>query len=124
MYVSSDLRPHVEAFKEAYELSCGGTLEFPEYYKIETATDLYKNRAGVCVRLPGMFLIKIDRDGWEHSDQHEKMQVMFHELSHCLLKEDHSKNSSNYMYYKMNDLVDEEVVRQTFVVMRRHCSND
>jgi hypothetical protein len=60
--------------------------------------DLEEPTVGLCASMPvlGYSVITIDRKGWENKTELEKMELMYHELGHCVCKIGHSWDFGYY----------------------------
>lgn len=76
--------------------------EFEKFSKMDTSSvpigfdSLNEGVAGVCYysEISGVIstaYIKINRDYWNKYSQHKKINLIFHELGHCVLGRDHTK---------------------------------
>jgi len=80
--------------------------DFEYYYGKDTSTrpiyfgDLPRNQAGVCHYfrvLSGPILwgyIEVDREYWQVLSEYQKINLIFHELGHCVLGREHTPSNS------------------------------
>lgn len=77
---------------------------------------------GYC--LPGKLEQKVfvDREFWNRSTKFVREQLIFHELSHCILHAQHSKDKSNFMYpYTPVDISKAEFYNEVNDLMEQTC---
>lgn len=80
-----------QPYKQKFELYSGvNTKGFPVYF-----ANLNAGTAGICYRirfLNGLFewkYIEIDQEYWKSISEYQKINLMFHELGHCVLGRQH-----------------------------------
>lgn len=69
-------------------------------------------------------IITIDKKQWDIADEGERLQLMYHELTHAYfgypdLRE--SKYQKHYMYYKMNNIEYDEISKQVLELISSIC---
>jgi hypothetical protein len=85
---------------------------------------LIRPTIGQCSSVLGGFMIEIDALFWDIANENDKYNVMTHELSHCILKENHSiTDYPHYMNDTMNELSIDVINKQLDDVIERKCSN-
>jgi hypothetical protein len=78
---------------------------------------------GVCKPRLGGFTINIDREYWNtRATPEEKTQLMYHELTHCILDKDHSEDPNNYMYPTIIPMAYEDLIIQVKKDMQEYCN--
>lgn len=84
-------------------------------------SDLSGDTIGICYRYPNRFLIQIDKLHWDNMSYDDRLQLYFHEASHCLFGEEHSDDDTNYMYYRQLDIPRELLYNQVRLFLRKEC---
>lgn len=87
-------------------------------------TKLKGDDIGECGYGYNKFIIRIDSKFWLKASEDERIEVIFHEMYHCLFKKDHVDNSNNYMYYKIADLNKDVVIQQFTEDVKRICKGE
>lgn len=101
LVIDRELLPYVEKFEERYKIQVTGM-----YIQFRT---LAGARVGQCtIKSNGYKIIEIDPGAWEFKSEIDKISLMFHELGHCFLYQNHRN-------YLLNDncpgsIMDEYVV--------------
>lgn len=93
------LEPYVFDYYQLFKEQC--PVKFKETtssYTIDFIPD-NKTYVGVCMlRLHG-FRLHVNREWWDNeASLLDKRQLIYHELSHCVLDKDHVNDIHNYMY--------------------------
>lgn len=88
--------------------------------KFET---LNTNFIGFCNRVFRERTILLDADFWRWMQPLDQKQLLFHELSHCLLNKNHVKDISNYMYPTQYGIPEEVFIGQVKQDIETYCSN-
>lgn len=76
---------------------------------------------GHCEIRINSYYIKLDRSYWLESNEDARRQLMFHELSHCIIDKDHVNDVSNYMFFMTQPLEPTTVRRQVTDDIKDHC---
>ena len=72
-------------------------------------------------RLGFFYTIEIDPGQWNTLSEEEKFETITHEISHCVLMEEHVDNPTNYMYYRLVSLPKELVIKQLLDNIKLRC---
>lgn len=83
---------------------------------------LRDEEAGVCIVYPFKKIILIDEYYWESADPVSRKQLIFHELSHCLLNKEHVENPENYMNAYVSPQTEESLYEQTILNIKDYCN--
>lgn len=83
-----------------------------------------KGRAiGVCTTYDtGDWVIRIDPEFYKTASNEDRYSVVMHELTHCVLHMDHSSDQGNYMYWSLQHLPKETIIKQMKADMKAHCA--
>ena len=96
--VMPELRPFFISFEEAASAR-GFDIDLTELGVTGNIVELGNNSvAGVCRHLDDQpSRIAVDIDAWVRADEDFKELIVFHELGHCVLNQDHRDDSTNGM---------------------------
>jgi len=119
--IDSDFNEHYKSFMALYDQHCPERslpLQFKVYYR-----RLGGSMIGLCTRRPGSSVVAIDPVYWFISSDLNQKQLMYHELTHCLLDVAHiiDPRGSHYMAPYMEDLTEEQLLSQTVEIMQEVC---
>jgi len=64
--------------------------------------------------------IHISGDYWIRLNDHERRVVLFHELTHCTMNEEHSDDPTSYMYFAMKPISEEALRTQLKEIAAKH----
>lgn len=76
---------------------------------------------GVCIHMFAGFHIKLKKQWWNAASDKEKLQLVFHEMAHCLIEREHDPSGSHYMYAYFRALPQETYTRQAIIDIRNYC---
>jgi hypothetical protein len=119
--IDRDFNEHYKSFMGLYNQHCPERkipLQFKLHYR-----RLNGSMIGLCTRRPGSAVVAIDPIYWMISNDLVQKQLMYHELTHCLLDVAHiiDPRRSHYMGPYMEDLTEEELLEQTVEIMKEVC---
>lgn len=83
---------------------------------------LDSNFIGFCNRMFKRRLILLDSGFWSWTKETDKKQLLFHELSHCLLNKDHVDNVGNYMYPTQTPILETLFIEQVKLDIQEYCT--
>jgi hypothetical protein len=79
---------------------------------------------GVCTYKLNGYSIEILRAYWTHANETQRRQLVYHELSHCILNRKHElDNSAHYMYPVIEDIPYNVYVQQTIDDIEEYCKS-
>lgn len=85
-------------------------------------SNLPKGMLGVCARNMIQWEIMLDRTEWYNEEEYQvRFSTLIHELTHCVLKLDHSDDPSHYMYYSESGIPEIVVKQQLELILRERC---
>ncbi len=119
-YVHPELRYYYQYFKYKVEEQCVEMKEPPKVFIY--FSDLKDYNIGFCHEsyFGTYYRITIDRNYWTEADFQSRMNLMMHELAHCVLNKDHVDDKTNYMY--KDDTVVVDLDRQVEADIKQWCS--
>lgn len=120
-YTSSELKPYYLEFLEKIEKKCKNGEAFLPPQRVIIISNLGVQNVGVCYRTNVSFWIIIDRYYWDSFNDDDKLQVIYHELSHCVLQADHIDVELHYMHSYMQRVLKEQIEFQTDELIDRVC---
>lgn len=116
-----DLVPYVEDYKRLLNNHCSKPIKIPNQFFVNFG-DLPKEWAGVCNGGTLFYgKVTIDRLYWKGLSEDSRYELIFHELSHCILGLDHTDDSNNYMYYSIRLIKKEELFDQVKKSIEDYC---
>lgn len=126
--VDDELKPFYNKYVTTFNTHCpsGKVRNYnPTNHRIIQLAKIEKeNIVGYCGYKLNGFIIEIDRGFWNSIDDVTKTHLMYHELTHCILDKDHSKNPDNYMYLKIHKYISEEkLTTQLIEDINERCEN-
>lgn len=107
------LEPYVQDYLNIVHTYCE---DEQLYLPLKTSVKFVEKLDGEAVARCGRGLvfwdIQVLRSDWTSSSERERREIMYHELTHCILEKDHVDNPRNYMYYYISSATSEETVEQ------------
>lgn len=76
---------------------------------------------GYCSNSYFRFFIGIDRSSWNSYNYQYRYQLMFHELTHCYLQQEHIDFQKHYMYPYLNNISTTTVNEQLIDLLKEKC---
>jgi hypothetical protein len=77
---------------------------------------------GYCNKVFKERIILLDVNYWRWTSTEDQKQLLFHELSHCLLNKEHVEDITNYMYPAQYSLPMALVIEQVKMDIETFCS--
>lgn len=104
------VEPYYNEFMGIVKNECPN-LETPRQFIVGFGT-LRNEEIGLCYTYSVRREIKFDESFWEITPEYGRKQLVFHELTHCVLNVHHIDNDKNYMnpyliYIPESDLIDQ-----------------
>jgi Zn-dependent peptidase ImmA (M78 family) len=119
-YVDKGLESYVSDFEQLDKIYCPGG-ELPNQLVIKFGDLSKENWLGVCKISPVRSEVIFDKDYWTNADEDDKISLVFHELSHCILDLDHVDDPNNYMYPSYTRMNRDVVIAQTIKNIKETC---
>lgn len=99
-YTDPVLQPYVDDYLSLVKQSCKvNQLNLP-HSRLIRFLEPGRDRAAECGFNSRYWFINVSPSYWNRIGEEDRAQLMYHELSHCILRMDHSPDPENYMYYK------------------------
>jgi hypothetical protein len=118
--VDPSLALHYKEFMDVVQSDCP-SLQLPNQLTIETG-NLTDDNIGVCVVFSFRKHITIDNFYWNTSNEQTKRQLLFHELTHCVLNINHIESDSHYMNPYIIEIPNEELYKQLKETVKGVCN--
>lgn len=120
--IDSRLSPYYQEFVQLSLDNCkiSSKLNFPNFLYAGIKSLDYP-MAGVCNRSLITWFIFIDKDFFNKYTEIQKKTMIFHELTHCILKLNHIDNPNHYMYPIIVDITEEELKNQVIENINTVC---
>lgn len=80
------------------------------------------NWVGICYLYKNKFVVQIDHKYWVNTTEDDRKEIMYHELSHCVLDLDHSPDPKNYMYAYDSHLTITDTINQVISDIKGKCN--
>lgn len=93
--IDNEFLPYYNSFFKSVNKNCKKIS--PPNQLIMIFKNLSNEEVGLCYLFSHKKQIYIDRFFWENSNDNEKKQLIYHELTHCILNIHHVSDESNYM---------------------------
>ena len=118
--INTSIQPYYNEFVELVKNECPN-LETPRQLIIDFGT-LKDEEIGLCYYFTFKREIKIDSFFWETASEFSRRQLVFHELTHCLLNVDHVESEDNYMNPYLIYISEEKLLEQIKLNAKEHCN--
>ena len=118
--VPPEVDPYYNEFIEIVQKECPKIkqpMQFGIYFK-----RLKNEEVGLCTLYTFKRKIEIDEFFWVNSDNRTRRQLVFHELTHCILETHHVEDIQNYMYPYMVYVPEEQLAGQVKQVAKDYCN--
>lgn len=125
-HIDDELKPFTNVYMGYLKTYCQNNNYYnPKFYTIELEPEMENpSWIGVCEGKANGYKIKINKEWWDNNtDKDGRQQLINHEMAHCLLGLEHSKDEHNYMYYSFQRLDANEVRSQTTADIYNTCNN-
>lgn len=118
-----ELYPYYMDFMSFSKKRCD-KIETPNQFLL-TFKQLKNDEIGLCYTYPyNKREIFIDEFYWDNASETERRQLVYHELTHCILNKDHVKSENNYMNAYLFPLEEEELYKQLSNNIDDFCKED
>lgn len=108
--VDPNLASHYVEFMAIAKAECP-RVETPQQLILEFG-NLGEENIGVCYYYKFKRSIVVDKFYWLMATEHQRKQLMYHELTHCILNKDHIESEADYMNPYATEVSNEELIRQ------------
>lgn len=121
---NDSLKPYITEFYDHLERVCPETHDLRnERYSIGFGDTDSDGTIGYCAPLLNGYQIVIDKDFWNRASLEDRSNLMYHELTHCVLGVQHSSDEKNYMYPVIHHMTFNEVYSQADKYMKDYCND-
>ena len=120
--VDTDLQPYFDSYMSAVTTICKENQYYQPRRIIIKFDKLTRPTIGRCSSGLMDYTIQGDREYWKSANEEDRAELMFHELAHCVIDQDHSEDMLNYMSpEKMYDIDMHTLVKQVGFDIAIHC---
>lgn len=119
-YVEKDLEVYINNFESLTKIYCPST-RLPNQFIVGFGDLSKEGWIGVCKINSLRSEIVIDREHWTTATEDDKISLVNHEASHCVLDKDHVDDPMNYMYFQYTKISKEVVIEQTIKNIKENC---
>jgi hypothetical protein len=117
--VDERIVPYYNEFISLVKNECP-KIETPNQFKIKF-DELKNEEVGVCYFFMFRREIKIDQSFWDVTPEYGRRQLIFHELTHCILDTHHVEDENNYMNAYLNYVPTDVLIEQVKQVAKNYC---
>lgn len=125
--VDKELVPYYNHYKNTLNEVCGNKIKEPKQVIVELVDNLgTDSRIGECRYKINGYAISILKIWWDYTpDETKRLELMYHEATHCLLDKDHTdpKRGNNYMNPIFTPLSKGTFINQAIDDMKEACKN-
>jgi hypothetical protein len=122
--VDEELKPYVTEYMGLLNKYCkSGNYNKSDRYVIFLQNFNDGRTMGLCERKWNGYSVQIDNTIFNNSAEKYRKQLLFHELSHCLINQEHSPDPNNYMNAVFPYLDANLVMKQTIDNIKNHCND-
>jgi hypothetical protein len=118
--IDKELQSYYKEYMDLAKSQCD-KIKPPTQFSIRFGK-LSDDNIGVCTYYVNRREILIDNNYWRMSNLEIRKQLIFHELTHCILGIDHINLESNYMNPYLLELPEEELYIQVKQNMKAVCN--
>jgi hypothetical protein len=121
-----ELSPYIHDYLNLVNKVCKSSqYNYPDKTRASFAGKLNEpSWVGQCVYNDDFWAIDIVYNSWKQMSEKDKRELMYHELTHCVLKQKHVETNQNYMYYMMIDIEPRELEDQVMEAAWNHCGQN
>lgn len=118
--VNKEMEGYYNTYVHQLNTICPGRYKEP-HQMIVDIKPLPKSTIGLCIRLFTKRYMYVDTSHWTYSNEFKRKQVLYHELSHCLLDKEHVDDYNHYMYFQDTEILPHVFESQVIADMREYC---
>ena len=122
-YTEKPIKPYEDKFLNIVLQYCDkNEINFPSSRVLvfdELDTNDY---IAYCAKNPLKFSVIFDKGTWDSYNPEYRYQLVFHELSHCYLDQEHIDYNKHYMFPYMNKLSIDKVNQQLIEILKEKCT--
>lgn len=123
-FIEPELKPYVIDFIGHVSKKCKDEqIFYPKRFKI-TFNEFKDDTVGVCKIWFYKFEIEIEKSWWDRNDEDQRISLIYHELSHCVLDLQHSDDPKDYMYHSTSKTTRQQVLNQLKSYLEGVCPDE
>jgi hypothetical protein len=121
--IDPQLKPYYDQFNEIALQTCPIIkLNHPKH-RIIKMDNLDLGVMGLCQIYSSGYILSIDKGYWKRDGEDVRFSTFMHEILHCALFIEHSRDPKNLMYPTENYITKEETIRQVIKIIKNKCPN-
>lgn len=122
--VDKELLPYTESYWGLIKEHCkNGKYNNTDRYVIEIVDNMDNETwIGVCSVMINGFHIQLKKDWWDAATEEQKLELMYHEMAHCLIDREHINDVTHYMNPYFNTLPKQTYTNQAIEDIKNHCN--
>lgn len=126
-YVESAVSPHFVHYLNDVRKHCSHSQYFyPGQIVVKLGTlgapMSGGKQIGYCKKSVNRFEVVLDKTFWDQASHADRYKVVAHELSHCMLKAQHSENEHDFMYGISRSATQAEIEQQVSKYLKDTCT--
>lgn len=118
--IDDRIEPYYKEFMGIVKNECP-KIETPRQF-IARFDTLRNEEVGLCTFYAFKRDVSIDKNFWETAPEYGRRQLVFHELTHCILNKHHVDEKDNYMNPYLNYIPEKDLITQIQENARRFCN--
>lgn len=126
--VDEELKPYTNAYFDLLKKECPSFDRKQDWlYVIELVNEEKMDEEdwiGVCIRQVYGYHIQVKKEWWYLANDNAKKQLIFHEMSHCIIDRLHDPSSNHYMYAYFRELPHDKYYKQATTDIRDFCVSE
>lgn len=118
--IPDSVYPYYEEYVSIVKKECP-KIKVPRQLIIEF-NDLKNEEVGLCYLYAFKRKIEFDNFYWQSTSDMMRKQLVFHELTHCILETHHDDSYTNYMNSYVVYIPEEKLIEQVKQNAKAHCN--
>ena len=118
--IPEQVDPYYNEFLTVVKNECP-KIETPKQIAINLK-NLKNEEVGLCYLFTFRKQIELDTTYWVNASDQMRKQLVFHELTHCILETHHIEDLTNYMNPYVTNITNEALLEQVKINARAYCN--
>lgn len=106
------LSPYIQDVFVQVDRYCSNKVNLPEQMSIQLVDSMPNTMVGSCTRYPKVAVIQVNKPAFLTMDDNLRFELIAHEVTHCLLYQDHILKRNHYMAPSLQLITREQVIKQ------------
>lgn len=119
--IDSRVQPFYNKYMKVLNTYCNEDQYFHPAFKIEIKK-LSEPVIGLCISLPNKFTIYLDETFWNEENDVDKLILVAHELTHCMLDQEHIDKYGHFMAPSFYPIPLERLYSQMIDLFKEKCN--